>query len=521
MPSAEWGEFNVEFEAKPGTSLDATDKYSREIEELIMQDPDIELVSSSIGGTGMFVTMSNQASIYVKMIPGKSKGGIIHTITSLFSKKDKSAVPAAKRQKTTSQMKDYVRKILNEKYGKELEISINNNGLGGPSQKDFEIDLIGDEISVLYDVAQHLKGRYAAIPYLVDLNSNYKMGKPEIQIQFDAQKMENLGVSSVMVGNEIRAMIDGAKAGKYREGGLEYEILVRLQENQKDITEAFNSIYVNNVNNKLIKLKNVAYPVDKSAPTQIFRKDRSRYITVEGNIAKGGTTGEVQKLARKIFNEEKANPANAAKWKNVEIRDAGNAEEMASMSQSIFIAGLLSLAFIFMVLASLYESVITPFTIMTALPLAIIGGIIALIVSNQPVDMFTMIGMIMLLGIVAKNSILLVDYIQQMRRVGMSIEDSIVKAGSVRLRPILMTSFALIGGMLPTALGLSEVGQLRKGMGIVVIGGIISSTVLTLIVVPAIYEYMDIFRRFLRKLFGRPKKRMVDLSDKEISLKKL
>jgi HAE1 family hydrophobic/amphiphilic exporter-1 len=174
-----------------------------------------------------------------------------------------------------------------------------------------------------------------------------------------------------------------------------------------------------------------------------------------------------------------------------------------------------------MVLSSLYESVVTPFTIMTALPLAIIGGILALLFSNQPIDMFTMIGMIMLLGIVAKNSILLVDYIQQMRRAGMSMEDSIIKSGSVRLRPILMTSFALIAGMLPTALGLSEVGQFRRGMGIVVIGGIISSTILTLIVVPAIYEYMDMFRHFLRELFGRPRKRMIDYTEEQLKTKGL
>ena len=127
----------------------------------------------------------------------------------------------------------------------------------------------------------------------------------------------------------------------------------------------------------------------------------------------------------------------------------------------------------------------------------------------------------MLLGIVAKNSILLVDYIQQLMRAGLNVKDSIVRAGTIRLRPILMTSFALIAGMLPTALGLSEVGHFRRGMGIVVIGGIVSSTVLTLVIVPAVFEYMDIIRRFLRKIAGRGEKRMVDLSAQELAAKKL
>ncbi|MDR1942536.1 MAG: efflux RND transporter permease subunit, partial [Endomicrobium sp.] len=181
----------------------------------------------------------------------------------------------------------------------------------------------------------------------------------------------------------------------------------------------------------------------------------------------------------------------------------------------------LSLIFIFMVLASLYESVITPFTIMMALPLAIIGGIIALLISGQSIDMFTLIGMIMLLGIVAKNSILLLDYIQQQMRNGLNISDAIIVAGTVRLRPILMTSFALIAGMLPTALGFSEIGQFRKGMGIVVIGGVLSSTILTLIVVPAAFEYMERIRHFFRKIIGRSEKRMIDYTEDQLKNKYL
>jgi len=519
MPNAEWGEFNVNLESKPGTSLELMDKYSKEIETIIMEDPDVELVSASVGGVNMLITMSNRSSIYVKMTSDPSKSGALQKIKALFKKN--KANSQARKIKTTSQMKDYLRETLNEKYGKELEISINNNSIGGGGRSEFVLEFIGADIDVLYKVAGRLRERYKEIPYLADLKSNYKIGKPEIQIQFDTDKMEQMGISSVMVGNEVRAMIDGAKAGKYREKGLEYDIVVRLQENQKDITESFDTIYVNNVNNKLVKLQNVARPVEESAPTQIFRKDRTRYISVEGNIAKGGAIGTVQKHAVQIFNEEKAKPENREMWKNIELRTSGNAEEMATMFKSIIIAFALSLAFIFMVLASLYESIVTPFTIMTALPLAIVGGIVALLFSNQPVDMFTMIGMIMLMGIVAKNSILLVDYIQQMRRKGMDIDDAIVKAGSIRLRPILMTSFALIAGMLPTALGLSEVGQFRRGMGIVVIGGIISSTILTLVVVPAIYEYMDMFRRFLRRTFGRPKNRMIDYTEEQLAKKGL
>ncbi len=520
MPAAEWGEFNVSIEAEPGTSLERMDEYTKEVEKIIMSNQNVEVVSASVGSAGMFATLANQASLYVKMIPNESKRGIIHTITGIFSKKEEKPKNYKQRTMTTSELKAHLRKTLNEKYGDELEVSITRQALGG-GQSEFVLDLVGDDVDVLYEVAQVLKERFKSIPGLVDIKSNYKIGKPELQIQMDMGKMEILGVSSVMAGSEIRAMIDGVSAGKYRENGLEYDIRVKLQENQKDIVKDFDSIYINNLNGKLVRLKNVASVKKETGPTQIFRKDRSRFVTVEGNLDIGGMIGEVQKDAVRIFNEEKANPRNAEKWKNVEFRLSGNAEEMKTMFESIMLAGALSLIFIFMVLASLYESVITPFTIMTALPLAIIGGILALLIFNQPIDMFTMIGMIMMLGIVAKNSILLVDYIQQSMRKGMKTADAIIIAGKIRLRPILMTSFALIGGMLPTAMGLSEVGQFRKGMGIVVIGGIISSTILTLLVVPAVFEYLDTLRRFLRRIFGRPEKRMMDYTEEELKKKKL
>ncbi|MDR1087619.1 MAG: efflux RND transporter permease subunit [Endomicrobium sp.] len=516
MPASEWGEFNVNVTARPGTSLDRMDKYAKDIEDIVMSDPNIEFVSSTIGSEGMFSSLPNQATIYVKMISNDSKGGII---TRFFGKKDKSE-NTAKRTRTTSEMKDYLRKVLSDKYGNELEFSILRKSIGG-SESEFQLELKGADIEILYDMAKILIEKYKDIPNFVDISSNYKPGKPEVRIELDTKKVEDFGVSSVVVGNEVRAMIDGALAGKFRQRGLEYDIRVKYDDSQKDIAKNFDSIYVNNVNNKLIKLKNFARTEFSSGPTQIFRKDRNRYVTVEGNVSTGGAIGEIQKEAMKIFDEVKSDPKYKDKYKNVVIDSSGNAEDMRDMFKSITIAGVLSILFIFMVLASLYESIITPFTIMTALPLAIVGGIIALLISRQPIDMFTMIGMIMLLGIVAKNSILLVDYAQQQMRTGKSIDDSIIKAGVIRLRPILMTSFALIAGMLPTALGLSEVGSFRKGMGIVVIGGVVSSTILTLIVIPSIYEYMDKFRHFLRKITGRPNKRMIDYTEEQLKGKNL
>jgi HAE1 family hydrophobic/amphiphilic exporter-1 len=520
MPASEWGEFNIVVTAKPGTSLEQMDKYSKQIEEIIMGDSDIELVSSSIGSCDMFTNLSNRASIYVKMIPNESSDRLIEKVVGLFDRKGNKPVSKI-RTRTTSQMKDYIREVLNKKFSGELEFSIVGQSIGAGVESEFIMELSGDNVDILHDFADRLIERYKTIPCFVDVHSNYKIGKPEVQIRMDQKKMENLGVSSALVGSEIRAIVEGVSAGKYRENGVEYDIKVKFKDSQRDILENFGDIYISNINHKLVKLKNVAFTRKIYGPDRIYRKDRFRYVTVEGNVAVGGAMSEIQKEALRIFKEEKCNPKNSQKWKNIDYKLSGNAEDMDDMFKSITAACALSIIFIFIVLASLYESVVTPFTIMTALPLAIIGGIIALLLFKQPVDIFTMIGMIMLLGIVAKNSILLVDYIQQQMRSGLNIDESIVKAGAVRLRPILMTSFALIAGMFPTALGFGELGKFRRSMGIVIIGGIISSTVLTLIVVPAIFEYMDKFRRFLRQLAGRPEKRMIDCSEEQLKEKDL
>jgi HAE1 family hydrophobic/amphiphilic exporter-1 len=521
IPTSEWGEFNIKVRAKSGTSLDEMDKYSKQVEEIIMSNPNIEFVSSIIGSGNMITHLSNETNMYVKMISNTNRGGILSKIIGKIFNKKVNNLNFARNIHTTSEMKDYLREILKNKFRDKLEFSVISHRPNGDDNSEFVLELSGDDINILYNTAEYLMKKFKSIPYFVDIHSNHMPGKPEIQLKPDFKKMENFGITSSTIGNEVRAMINGIVAGQYREKNLEYDIRVKLHDNQKDIVKTFDKTYVNNINNKLVRLKNIMTINKDFAPTQIYRKDRSRYITIEGNVANGGTIDRIQKEVLKILNDEKIAHKNSKNWRNINFKFSGDSAEMTDMFKNIIIAGIFSIVFIFMILASLYESIITPFTIMTALPLAIIGAVAALLISHQSIDMFTMIGMIMLLGIVAKNSILLVDCIQQQMRNGLSINDSILKACSMRLRPILMTSIAIIAGMLPTAIGLSEVGKFRKGMGIVVIGGMISSTFLTLIVIPAVFEYMDKCRHFLRKITKRPNKRIIDYTEdqlKEIDL---
>ncbi|GAB1402436.1 efflux RND transporter permease subunit [Elusimicrobiota bacterium] len=482
MPSHENGEFMLSLEAKPGTSLKQLDSYYvKTIEELLMKEKEIEFAVTMVGNQQKEL---NIASIFIKMVPDKE------------------------RKVSTNEMKQIIRDRLAGKFDKDFIISLDDIGAFG-TEKPFMLMLYGDDTDVLSKTAKLLTEKFQKIDGLLDISTNFRSGKPERQVVMDPAKMQALGVHSVTAGMEMRAMVEGVLPAKFRENGLEYDIRVKLQDDQKDIMSAFDDIYIGNTNNKLIRLKNVSKLVDTDGPTKIYRRDRASYVSVMGNLSKNANLQGIQKQVGKIIKEEQAKPENSF-MKDITYDFSGDSEQMKELFTNMIIAACLSLLFIYMVLASLYESLITPFTIMVALPLAIVGGLLALYMTNQSISMFTMIGFIMLLGIVAKNSILLVDYIQQMMRKGHDIKEAIVISGKKRLRPILMTSVALSAGMLPTAMGLSEVGKFRMSMGIVVIGGIISSTVLTLLIVPAIFEYLNSFRMWSRKLLGRPELRMIE-----------
>jgi hydrophobic/amphiphilic exporter-1 (mainly G- bacteria), HAE1 family len=477
MSKNEWGEFTVSLQAAPGTSLDKMREYADQIDRLLRADKDVEMTQLTVGNTS---GESNVADFFVKM------------------------VPTAKRSQSTSDMKEHVRKMLSP-YKETLEPAVNDIGMAG-DEKPFFLLIRGEDIEKCAQVADSLMPKLKTIKGLVDLDSNYKPGKPEFQVKMDPMKMQKLGVASIVAGMELRGMVEGTTPAKFREDGEEYDIRVRLLENQRDLSKDFGILYVPNVNNQLVRVKNIAEPLETTGPSKVYRRNRGRYVAVSGNTDQKGAIGNITAAAKEIVAKEKLP-------EGVSLEFLGASEDMADLFSNMVIAALLSIVFIYLVLASLYESILVPFTIMIALPLAIVGGLIALAITGMAISMFTMIGFIMLLGLTTKNSILLVDLTQKLECEGLSQEEALIKAGLTRLRPILMTTFALIAGMLPLALALTEIGRFRQSMGIAIIGGLLSSTVLTLVVVPAVYGYIDTFRLRMRKLMHRPAERTIDCKD--------
>lgn len=471
LPTQDAGEFTVGIDLPPGTNLEGMNAVAIKVDELIRSNKEVRVSALTVGSRD---GDPNFADIYVQLVPSKERKGI-----------------------NTSQFKERLREQL--KAFASANPKVKDYDAVGGGQRPFTMNIQGTDQKQIEEIGLRALARLKQMPGLLDTDINFRTGKPEFQVVPDKSKAQMLGVSTTTIGGELRAQVEGLVAAKYREKGIEYDIRVRMKEDQRDIREGFSEIYVPNINNSLIRLANVSSPVDATGPSSITRMDRMKYVQIAADIAPGAGLGDILTEVTGVMTKEMNLP------ENVKFQFIGQAENFKELGESMVFAMGAGVIFIFLVLASLYESFVTPFTIMLAMPLAICGAFVGLFVGNESLNLFSMIGMIMLIGIACKNSILLVDYANQLVAGGMNRSDAMVKAGKARLRPILMTTMALIAGMIPLAIGLNEASKQRTSMGYAIIGGLISSTLLTLIVVPAAYTYIDRFRvwslSWMKRLF--------------------
>ena len=461
LPAQDTGEFTVSIDQKPGTSLDGMNKVAVQIDQVIRQNKEVAMSVLQVGDKN---GQPEKASFYVSLVPSKERKGI-----------------------STTDVKARIREQL--KQFAFANPAVKDVDAVGGGQRPFNVNIVGDDIKETEKYANLLFAKLKNHPALLDPDITSRPGKPEFQIIPDRYKAERLGVSTTLLGSELRTQVEGSTPAVFRENGEEYDIRVRLIESQRNLKESFDSIYIPNINNSLVKLNSVAKALDTTGPANINRQDRGRYVQISADVApKGPGMGGAITDINKIMKEEIKLPA------NMRYQFVGQAENFQELIVNMAVAAALGTMFIYFVLASLYESFVTPFTIMLVLPLALCGAFYALAITGASLDLFSMIGCIMLLGVATKNSILLVDYANQQVQAGMSLYDAIIASGKSRLRPILMTSFALIGGMLPLAIGLNEASKQRTSMGIAVIGGLISSTLLTLVIIPAAYSFIERFR---------------------------
>ncbi len=466
-PHGQQPEFNLSIQTASGSSLEQTDQIVRRIETVLRQQKEITDLSTIVGSSD---GSSDVASVNVKLnLPPKDSQAYQDRLRPLLA-----VIPGA-----TITFQE--------------AMSMGGAAFSSMQQLPVQIDLKGTDLGHLSKASDNVVQALQSVSGLVDINSNNRPPKPEIQIQIDRERATRLGAGTYQVASLMRSMIDGDLASKYREGEKLIDIRVRATEDLRFNLEKIREAYLPTMRGGSITLDQVAQLKIVSGPTQIKRANRIRRISISANVLKGRALNEITR---------KADAALAAVRfpGDVSYEYSGQVEMTRQMFGSLTLALFLAIVFVYMVLAAQFGSFIQPFVIMLALPLSIIGAVLGLLLANKLFDMVAFIGLIMLMGLVTKNSILLIDYTNTLRRRGLKRAEAIVEAGSTRLRPILMTTMAMILGMIPVAAGLGASSNFRQAIGFTIIGGLTSSTLLTLVIVPVVYSLLDdLALRFKKK----------------------
>ncbi len=469
QPKMDRGELDVDFSMPEGTSIEATYARGEQIRQLIAKNiPEVQYQLATIGaGSKQKV---NEGKLYVK----------------LSSKKQR----ARGQEEISAAMRD----LFAKQFPKE-DISVTQAAIGTAGAeymaRPLNIQLRGDNSVELRRTAQKLVKALKKHPTIVDLTISDRGSRPQYGFKIDRDKISAAGLSPAQVAMTVRTAIQGTDTSQFRDGPDRYKVIVKAPESYKNSRQAVLSIPLRGPAGNLVELGELVTPTTEDAAAQLDREDRIRQVTILGNL-QGIALGSAQKIV--------SQEAETIVPKAVQMKFSGQGEIMKESFESMTQALILAIIMIFMVLAAQFESFLHPFTIMMSLPLSIIGAFGALLLTQQSLSMISFIGLIMLMGLVTKNAILLVDNANQRRSGGLAVREALIEAGAVRLRPILMTSFAMIFGMFPVALGLGEGSEIRRPMGVAVIGGLITSTMLTLLVVPAIYSSFESARNLLKRL---------------------
>lgn len=469
FPKFDRGEFTVTVSTPVGTNAEATARTAREIEDYCLALPEVDLTYVTVGGG---TSTTREASIYIKL---KSK----HL-----------------RQRDVFQVIDDVRGKYADRAG--MEMSLASEGMGGPG-KSIMLYISGSQLDELDRIADLIKQKLTQTPGAVDVGKSEITGSPTFEVKPVDYQNSALEYRETDLATKVYAAISGQRIRSWQDPqGLDHDVVLRLPESLRNSVKAISSIpirasYRSSAAPVIVSLGSLAQIRQSTGPAEIQRYNLQRRITVDANV-QNIPVGDVMNKIRQYYKS-------IAMPTGYSIIESGEAENMKETSANIGIAMMLAVLFIYFILASQFESFIYPFSIMLALPLSLVGVAIALKLTGSTLNVMSLIGLVMLMGLVTKNAILLIEFANQLRKRGQSRDEALAHAGRIRLRPIMMTTLAMIFGMLPLALALGEGGEFRAPMARAVIGGLITSTMLTLIVVPVAYSILDdMFSRWKLKV---------------------
>ncbi|MEN6351031.1 MAG: efflux RND transporter permease subunit [Syntrophomonas sp.] len=459
QPPEDTGKLTITAGLDSGLNLEAAEQKAKELESIVQKNPNVKSFYTTV--------RPESATINVKLAAKEER---------------KDSV-----EKIAAEMRQEMEKIP----GLDLSIIRSTDSLA--STKDYSLRIQGDDFDQMLAYSQKAKQVLNQIPGAVDVGISYKSGQPETQLVVDQDAASDLGVSTSSISDALSTLVNGTIVGQYQTGENRYDVRVRLKGEQRTNLNSLNGTYLlSSSSGHTIPLAQLVKKVYTTASSTIQRYDKSREIQVQANFV-GMTSDDLNSAFLEKLNKELPPP------KGIRFGMGDDEAEMQESMGGLLQAIILGILFIFLILAAQFESFLDPLVIMFSLPLAIIGAAVALFITGQGISMLGSIGIIFLMGLVTKNAILLVDFIKKGRAAGQELKLAILEAGSIRLRPILMTSLAMIGGMLPTALALGTGSETRQPMAIAIIGGLVSSTLLTLVIIPVLYTIFDDFKLWWKK----------------------
>jgi HAE1 family hydrophobic/amphiphilic exporter-1 len=468
MPATDSGDFTISVKMPVGTALAKTNEAMVQVERVVMSNPNVETAFSA-AGTNLTLRGTATALIpYRGSLTVRLKGN---------------------RKRSTLQVIGDLRRELARLPGVQPRLTqydlVTNLMTGG--NPNVEVDIYGNDLGTLSDIAREVMARVREVRGLENLDINWQEAMPEIQWRVDRDKALQLGISFSDIANTINTATNGSIASYYQEKGFQYPIIVQMPEATRKTVADLENMEIKPTSSENsstgVLLSQVAQPVYGLGPSQITRQDRQRYIAVTGT-PQGRSAGEIQADLQKLMSGVRLPAGYYWDWGTDQKR---RAEEFSGLGLAV----VLAIALIYMLLASQFESFVYPLIILLSVPLAVTGVVLGLFLTGRTFGLTAFIGLLMLVGIVVKNGILLVDYTNVLRRRGVPREEAVLTAGPTRLRPILMTASAAILGMLPLALALGKGSEVQAPMATAVIGGLTTSTLLTLVVVPTVYTVFD------------------------------
>lgn len=465
IPAMDEGRISISVEMPLGTRVEITNEHVEAIEAIVSEHPDVKDYTTSVGSTNMMITSTANTNMA--------------TVDLVLNSLDE-------REKETAVIVDEVRQLLKDMTGSEITVSASSQqGMSGMGGAPVDIAIKGDDYTVLETLADQVTEIVKSIDGTREVMNDFGEGIEELQVTVKKDIAAQFGLNTYTVSQAIRDSVQGITATQYKVSGAEIDVTVKLDNNIDDSIQKFKNLMIQTPTGANIPLSKVADVTIGKGPTAVNRSNQVRVVAVTSQITGrdlASVNTEIEEALQVIYFPE-----------GYTYEIGGEYEELVESFGSLFVALGLAILLVYMIMASQFESLLYPFIIMFSVPLALSGGIFALYLSNNLISIVAIIGVIMLAGIVVNNGIVLVDYINTLRGKNMSAEEAVLQAGPTRLRPILMTTLTTVLGLSPMAIGVSEGSELTAPLALVVIGGLLLSTLLTLVLIPALYMILNKF----------------------------